>query len=72
MSYNDFCAMVADPAWITAETEPAAILVAVDGTAEGDFIVEIGHPVYNGQGGGESLLSQWQLDDLIERGYRMM
>jgi hypothetical protein len=47
--------------------DPIALLIAVDGTPEGDYLVPFtGAP----QRGGETLLDQWQVDDLLERGYQ--
>ena len=46
--------------------DPIAVLIAVDGTPEGDYLVPFtGAP----QRGGETLLDQGAVADLIERGY---
>jgi hypothetical protein len=45
---------------------PVAVLVAVDGTTEGDYLIPFEGDFLRG---GETLLSKWQVDDLIERGY---
>ena len=54
-------------------TEPVAVLVAVNGQPgpDGDYMVPFGHPAYTG-GAGETPLSQWQVDDLLARGYEMV
>jgi hypothetical protein len=49
--------------------DPAAILISVDGTAEGDYLVAF-DPAYLPLGGGLTPLHQWQVDDLLERGYQ--
>ena len=45
---------------------PIAVLVSVDGTPDSDYLIP-----FEGDNlrGGETLLSKWQVDDLIERGY---
>ena len=46
--------------------DPIAVLIAVDGTPEGDYLVPFtGAPLR----GGETLLDQGAVADLIERGY---
>ena len=52
-------------------TDPVAVLVSVNGRPDGDFMVPFGHPAYTG-GAGETPLSQWQVDDLLARGYEMV
>jgi hypothetical protein len=49
--------------------DPAAILIAVDGTPAGDYLVAF-DPAYLPLGGGLTPLVQWQVDDLLERGYQ--
>ena len=49
--------------------DPAAILISVDGTPEGDYLVAF-DPAYLPLGGGLTPLVQWQVDDLLERGYQ--
>lgn len=54
------------------EEQPVATLVAVNGQPgpDGDFIVPFPHRAYTGKAGGETLLTQEQLEDLIDRGYQ--
>ena len=49
--------------------DPAAVLVSVDGTPEGDYMVAFRGDMFPFRG-GESPLVQWQVDDLLERGYQ--
>ena len=48
--------------------EPVAVLIAVDGTPFSDYLAPF-NPAAT-LGGGETLLAQWQVDDLLERGYQ--
>lgn len=59
---------------MTMDENPVAILVAVNGLPgpDGDFMVPWGHPSYTGKTGSETLLSQWQVDDLLQRGYQFI
>jgi hypothetical protein len=49
--------------------DPAAVLVSVDGTPEGDYMVAFRGDMVPFRG-GETPLLQWQVDDLLERGYQ--
>ena len=55
-------------------SEPVAILIHVSGQPgpDGDFMAPVPNQVYTGRSGGETLLSQWQVDDLLARGYELV
>ena len=62
-----YCKEVKRTAEMNTYPDPIAVLIAVDGTPEGDYLVPFtGAP----QRGGATLLDQWQVDDLLERGYQ--
>lgn len=50
------------------QSPPVAILVSVDGTPDGDYLVPLRHPA-EPAGAGETLLAQWQVNILMAEGY---